>query len=149
MPPDGAAVQVTDRTVPAAASRSSRAVHPGITSVRAEATLGRATLNCVVSAPVSDSPGTRNVSTEVLPGDAPSASTWTCADAVAAPVASATDMTAAVAAVVMRAREDARCMDLMWSCLRWSEGRVGQEATTTGGPRCDNDADSRRTDCRG
>ena len=34
MPPPGAAVQVTDRTVPAAASRSSVAVQPGITSRR-------------------------------------------------------------------------------------------------------------------
>ena len=61
----GAAVQVTDRTVPAAASRSSRAVQPGMTSVRADATLGRSTFNCVVSAPFSDSPGTRKVSTDV------------------------------------------------------------------------------------
>ena len=81
MPTAGAAVQVTDRTVPAAASRSSRAVQPGMTSVRADATLGSATLNSVVRAPFSDSPGTWKVSTDVLPGAASSASTWTWAEA--------------------------------------------------------------------
>ena len=43
------AVQVTERTVPAAASRSRLAVQPGMTSVLADATLGSATLNWVVT----------------------------------------------------------------------------------------------------
>src|SRR6185295_831165 len=64
MPVPGAAVHVTERTVPAAASRSSWAVQPGIASVLADATLGRTTLNCVVRAPFSDSLGTLKVTTE-------------------------------------------------------------------------------------
>jgi hypothetical protein len=108
MPTVGAAVHVTDRTVPAAASRSSRAVQPGMTSVLADATFGSVTLNSVVSAPFSDSPGTWKVSTEVLPGAAPSASTWTWAEAGPAPDRRAMDMAVPVVAVVMRARVYAR-----------------------------------------
>jgi hypothetical protein len=63
MPAAGAAVQVTERTVPDAVSLSNVAVQPGTTSVLADATLGSVTLSCVVSAPVSDSFGTRKVST--------------------------------------------------------------------------------------
>src|SRR6187200_3375540 len=106
MPVPGAAVQVTELTVPAAASRSSRAVQPGIISVLADSTLGRATLNCVVRAPFSDSLGTLKVSTELEPGVGLSASTRTWADAGAA-ANRPMGITAAVAATVMRAREGA------------------------------------------
>ena len=44
MPTCGFAVQVTELTVPAALSRSRLAVQPGMTSVRADATLGSLTL---------------------------------------------------------------------------------------------------------
>ena len=88
MPTLGSAVQVTERTVPAAVSRSMAADQPGITSVRADATSGSLTLNLVVREPFSDSPGTRNVTTAVDPGAGLSASAWTCADAGPAPEAS-------------------------------------------------------------
>ncbi len=85
MPTFGSAVQVTERTVPAAASRSRVAVQPGMTSVLADATSGSLTLNWVVRAPFSDSPGTWKVTTEVAPGAGLSASAWTWAHAGAAP----------------------------------------------------------------
>src|SRR6478752_3879379 len=108
MPVPGAAVHVTELTVPAAASRSSRAVQPGIASVLADSTLGRATVNCVVREPFSDSLGTLKVSTDSDPGPGLSASTWTWAHAVAAPASRPMDIAAPVAATVKRAREGAR-----------------------------------------
>ena len=81
IPPLGAAVQVTDRTVPDAASRSSLAVHPGMASVRADATSGRVTVSAVVAAPLSDSLGTWKVTIAMAPRTALSLLAWTCAHA--------------------------------------------------------------------
>ena len=123
IPTDGAAVQVTELVVPAATLRSRRDVQPGITSALADATFGSATLSCVVRAPVSDSPGTWNVSTAVLPGAAWSAATCTWAQAGAAPEIRAMDVAAPMVAVVMRARENARWIGLMSSCCLLCVGR--------------------------
>jgi hypothetical protein len=104
MPILGSAVQVTERTVPAAVSRSMAADQPGITSVRADATSGSVTLNWVVREPFSDSPGTRKVTTAVDPGAGSSASACTCADAGPVPDASPMPRATPVAATVKRAR---------------------------------------------
>src|SRR6201997_3637026 len=87
IPPLGAAVQVTDRTVPEAASRSSLAVHPGRLSTLADATLGRATLSAVVAAPVLDSLGTWKVTSAMAPRAGLSLLAWTCAHAAGITVA--------------------------------------------------------------
>src|SRR5215218_2525834 len=122
MPVPGAAVQVTAETVPASVARSSRAVQPGMTSVRADATFGRSTFNCVVKAPISDSPGTRKVTTAVWPGEALSESAWTWADAVAVPLSNPRETVAPVTATVMRAREAAPAVNLI---RLWLSGVVG------------------------
>src|ERR1700737_5473219 len=108
MPVPGAAVQVTEWVVPAPVSRSCRALQPRLASVLAEATLGRATLNCVVRAPFSDSFGTLKVSTDSAPGAGLSASTWTWAHAGAVPASRPMDMAAPVAAMGIRGGEVAR-----------------------------------------
>src|SRR6478672_5206936 len=150
MPTCGFAVQVTELTVPAALSRSRLAVQPGMTSVCADATFGSWTLNLVVRAPVSDSPGTWKVSTDVAPGAGSSASTWTCASADPAPVASPMDITTPVQATVRRARLGALDGKRIRLSLSWCRrGSDGQRAQLTGGPRCDTDAESRRADRSG
>src|SRR5260370_37107146 len=130
MPVPGAAVQVTERVVPAAASRSSRAVQPGIDSVLAEATLGRATLNCVVRAPFSDSLGTLKVSTDSEPGAGLSASTLTWAHAGAVPASRPMDIAAPVAAMVIGAREVAPEVNASRS---WLSVVVGTALSRRGG----------------
>src|SRR5262249_25958043 len=81
IPPPGAAVQVTDPTVPDDGLRSSLAVHPGMVSVRADATSGRVTVSAVVAAPLSDSLGTEKVTIAMDPRTALSLLAWTCAHA--------------------------------------------------------------------
>ena len=81
IPAFGAAVQVTERTVPEAASRSSLAVQPGMLSVRADATLGSVTVSAVVAAPVFDSLGTWKVTIAMAPRTGLSLLAWTCAHA--------------------------------------------------------------------
>src|ERR1700722_13754787 len=85
IPPLGAAVQVTERTLPDAVSRSSLAVHPGMVSVLADATLGSVTVSAVVAAPVLDSLGTWKVTIAMAPRTALSLLAWTCAQASAVP----------------------------------------------------------------
>ena len=112
----GAADQVTDRTVPAALSRSSLAVQPGIAAVDTEVRLGSATLSSVVGDPASDSLGTRNVIIALSPCTGSSASTWTWADAGALPT-TAPRAREAAAAAVMRAREMKLLSDTEWTSL--------------------------------
>ena len=75
-------------------------------SVSADATFGSATLNCVVSAPLSDSLGTSKVRIVSPPRTALSAWTSTCAEAVAV----AADKPVAVIAARIRARRVALVM---------------------------------------
>jgi hypothetical protein len=81
--------------MPAAVSRSSREVQPGISSVLADVTFGSATLNCVVSAPLSDSLGTWTVRIASPPRAVLLASTSTWAEAVAVPAKRAVAVSAA------------------------------------------------------
>jgi hypothetical protein len=85
IPPSGAAVHVTERTVRDAESRSSLVVHPGLASVCTAATLVRSRVSLVVAAPVVDSLGTWKVTSAVLPRTASLLLAWTCADAVVIP----------------------------------------------------------------
>ncbi|SLH75575.1 Uncharacterised protein [Mycobacteroides abscessus subsp. abscessus] len=106
--------------------RSTRAVHPGSGSVRALRTFGRVTVSAVVAA-VSDSVGTRKVTTEYPPWAAPGASAVTCAAAV--PPVSSTTPTAATAVPQARERE----LRMRKSSL--SEGEWWVHDDHTGGAR--------------
>src|SRR5271157_5369458 len=110
MPPCGAAVQVTECTMPDAGSRSSLADQPGCVSACTEVTLDRSTVRAVVAAPLVDSLGTWKVTSAMPPRTASSLLAWTWADA-----------SAMAAAAEIRARQTVlRCHDirLLFLCRR-------------------------------
>src|ERR1700739_5163345 len=112
MPPFGAAVQVTECTMPDAGSRSSLADQPGCVSACTEVTLDRSTVRAVVGFPLVDSLGTWKVTSAMPPRTASSLLAWTWADARAMAAADPRESVAVGAAAISARQTNLRGHDI-------------------------------------